>query len=119
MGDQLDFNWDKGGRLYNPGDDSHQRIKKEDRLTGIKINNESVCEIDVNASYLSIFYGLLGHPLPNKKDLYKVRGLHREIVKAWISTAFGKGQFPSRWPSLTSCPVKIPLKIGFASIFCT
>ena len=106
MGDQLDFNWDKGGRLYNPGDDSHQRIKKEDRLTGIKINNESVCEIDVNASYLSIFYGLLGHPLPNKKDLYKVRGLHREIVKAWISTAFGKGQFPSRWPAKAKAALK-------------
>ena len=97
MGDDPNFNWDKGGRLYNPGDDSHQRLKKEDRLSSIKINNETACEIDVNASYLCIFYQIVGHPLPKKRDLYRVPGLHRKIVKAWITTAFGKGQFPTRW----------------------
>ena len=106
MGNQPDFNWNKGGRLYNPGNDSHQTLKKAARLSKIKINNESVCEIDVNASYLSIFYGLLGYPLPTKTDLYKVRGLHREIVKAWISSAFGKGQFPTRWPAKAKAELK-------------
>ena len=99
MGDKPDFKWNKGGRLCNPGHDSHQRLKKEERLTNIKINREAACEIDVNASYLSIFYALVGHPLPKKADLYKVSGLHREIVKAWISAAFGKGEFPARWPT--------------------
>ena len=106
MGDQPDFNWNKGGRLYNPGNDSHQRLKKEDRLSNIKINNESVCEVDVNASYLSIFYGLLGHSLPAKTDLYEVHDLNREIVKAWISAAFGKGKLPSRWPPKAKAELK-------------
>jgi len=106
MGDQPDFYWNKGGRLYSPGEDSYQRMKKEGRLSSIKINNEIAVEIDVNASYLSIFYGMLGEPLPNKPDLYKVRGLHREIVKAWITSVFGGGRFPARWPSRAKAELK-------------
>ena len=101
MGDDPSFNWDKGGRLYSPGKDSYQKLKKERRLSAIRINHEPVAEVDINASYLSIFYGINCRRLPAKKDLYKVPRLHREIVKAWINSAFGKGTYPTRWPSET------------------
>lgn len=99
LGDQPDFYWNKGGRLSCPGKDNYQELKKQYRLSNIKINNESIAEVDINASYLSIFYGLTGRKLPAKDDLYQVPGLHRTIVKAWITAAFGKGTFPTRWPS--------------------
>ena len=99
MGDEPYFDWNKGGRISCPGKDSYQKMQKKVRLKTIKVNNESVAEVDINASYLSIFYGLSGHSLPKKDDLYAVPGLHRDIVKTWITTAFGKGTFPSRWPS--------------------
>ena len=99
MGDEPSFNWDKGGRLYSPGKDSYQKLKKEQRISIMRINHEPVAEVDINASYLSIFYGMNGYPLPAKEDLYKVPGLHRSIVKAWINSAFGKGALPTRWPS--------------------
>ena len=99
MGNEPSFNWDKGGRLYSPGKDSYQKLKKEQRLSTMRINHEPVAEVDINASYLSIFYGMNGHRLPTKEDLYKIPGLHRKIVKAWIHSAFGKGALPARWPS--------------------
>tara|TARA_B110000211_G_C14027213_1_gene530458 strand:+ start:104 stop:1429 length:1326 start_codon:yes stop_codon:yes gene_type:complete len=99
MGDEPDFDWNKGGRLSSPGKDNYQRPKKEQRLSTMRINHESIAEVDINASYLSIFYGMAGHKLPKKDDLYKVPGLHRDIVKAWITAAFGNGAFPTRWPS--------------------
>jgi len=99
MGDDPSFNWDKGGRLYSPGRDSYQKLAKQQRLSTIKINDEPIAEVDINASYLSIFYGMNGYPLPTKEDLYEVPGLQREIVKAWIHSAFGKGTSPARWPS--------------------
>ena len=99
MGDDPSFNWNKGGRLYSPGKDSYQKLKKEQRLSNMRINHEPVAEVDINASYLSIFYGMNAYRLPLKEDLYKVPGLHRKIVKAWINAAFGKGTYPTRWPS--------------------
>ena len=99
MGDQPEFNWNKGGRISCPGNNSYQKLKKIFRLKNITLNNESIAEVDINASYLSIFYGLIGYYLPAKDDLYEVPGLHREIVKAWITAAFGQGVFPTRWPS--------------------
>ena len=99
MGDHPSFKWNKGGRLYCTGKESYQKLKKQERLGNIKINDESIVEVDINASYLSIFHGLNGYKLPAQEDLYKLTSLHRDIVKAWINAAFGKGIFPSRWPS--------------------
>ena len=43
----------------------------------------------INASYLTIYHGLLGVPLPDKEDIYAIDGLPREVVKAWFSVSFG------------------------------
>ena len=99
MGDSPVFCWNKGGRLSCPGRDSYQRMKKQQRLARVKINGESVAEVDINASYLSIYHGMLGETLPNREDIYDIPGLHRDIVKAWITAAFGNNKLPTRWPS--------------------
>jgi hypothetical protein len=99
MGDIPLFNWDKGGRLNCPGQDSYQRLKKQQRLKTVTINGEPVVEVDINASYLSIYHGILGRPLPKRDDIYDIPGLHRDIVKAWITAAFGNNKLPIRWPS--------------------
>ena len=99
MANSPDFYWNKGGRLNCPGIDSYQRIKKNDRLSSLKINGESIVEVDINASYLSIYHGLLKEPLPDREDIYSIPDLHRDVVKGWITAAFGNNKLPLRWPS--------------------
>ena len=62
-GDKEFFNWNRGGRLYCLGDDSYQMMKKARRLR-MTYNGELVSEIDVNASWLTVFAGLVSQKLP-------------------------------------------------------
>ena len=91
----FDFQW--GGRLYGVGDDSYQTIKKTERQK-MTIGGEDVVEIDINASYLTIFHGMAGYPLPNRDDLYAIGGYNRTIVKAWITATIGHHGFHTKWP---------------------
>ena len=93
--DGFDFQW--GGRLYGVGDYNYQTIKKTDRQK-MTIGGEKVVEIDINASYLTILHGISDHPLPNRNDLYAIRGCNRTIVKAWITATIGHYGFHARWP---------------------
>ena len=93
--DGFDFQW--GGRLYGVGDYSYQTIKKTERQK-MTIGGEEVVEIDINASYLTILYGIAGYPLPNRDDLYAIGGYNRTIVKAWITATIGHHGFHTRWP---------------------
>ena len=93
--DGFDFHW--GGRLYGVGDYSYQNIKKTERQK-MTINGEEVVEIDINASYLTLLYGIAGYPLPNRDDLYAIGGYNRVIVKAWITATIGHHGFHTRWP---------------------
>ena len=99
-GDDPDFHWNKGGRLYSLGEDSYQRLKKDQRLQ-MRINGEPVSEIDVRASFLTILYALNGARLNPTWDPYDVEGLPRDVVKAWITITLGHDKFPIRWPSET------------------
>ncbi len=65
------------------------------------INGEPVVEIDINASYLLILYSLLDHPLPDRKDLYEIPDLSRDVVKAWMTSTLGFDKFHTRWPIKT------------------
>lgn len=96
-GDDPDFNWNKGGRLYATGRDSYQSMKSEERKH-ITIDGELTAEIDVKASHLTIFYGMMGKDLPNRNDPYDPVGVPRYAVKRYINTAFGKHALPDRWP---------------------
>ncbi|HKD30994.1 MAG TPA: hypothetical protein VKC66_34435 [Xanthobacteraceae bacterium] len=92
------FDWDLGGRLYSQGKQNYQRLSGADRLK-IIINGQSVCEVDVKASALTIFQALGGHPLDfsDNLDPYALAGLPREVVKGFITATFGNGQFPTKW----------------------
>jgi hypothetical protein len=67
QGDDPSFNWNKGGRLYSQGDDCYQRLSQDDRLR-MTINGEPVCEIDIRASYLTIYHAHHGAPLDPERD---------------------------------------------------
>lgn len=91
------FNWDLGGRLYGVGDNNYQMLKKVQRLN-IKINDEAVVELDINASYLRILHGLRGFVLPASEDIYAIDGIDRALVKAWVACTFGHTKFHRAWP---------------------
>ena len=60
-GDETGFNWNYGGRLYSqPAATNYQQMSKRARLK-MTINGEAVAEIDIRASYLTLFYGWFGN----------------------------------------------------------
>ena len=91
------FNWDRGGRLYAVGDESYQMMKKRDRLA-MRINGEPLVELDVNASFLRVFASIVGSPLPSGNDIYVGGGIHRDVIKAWVTATLGHKGFHKRWP---------------------
>ena len=97
-GDNPSFNWNLGWRLYGVGEDSYQLLKKVERAK-IKINDEPVVELDINASYLRILHGIRDIPLPKSKDIYAIEGIDRALVKAWVSSTLGHTGFHKSWPA--------------------
>ena len=91
------FKWDRGGRLYAVGDESYQMMKKRDRLS-MRINGEPVVELDVNASFLRVFASMVDSPLPSGNDIYVGGGIHRDVIKAWVTATLGHKGFHKRWP---------------------
>jgi hypothetical protein len=98
--DPKSYRWNRGGRLYSDGGDSYQFVNREER-SKIKIDGAKTVEIDIKASHLTILYGLAGLKLP-KTDPYAVKGLDRDIVKAWFVILFGSAAYPKRWSKETS-----------------
>ncbi len=99
-GDHPSFAWNKGGRLYSQGDDSYQRLSRDDRLR-MTINGEEVCEIDIRASYLTIYQAHYGAPLDRERDPYALSGFPaeaRNIIKLWFVATFGNNGHLDRWP---------------------
>jgi hypothetical protein len=95
-GDAATFNWNKGGRLFGVGEESYQRLKKELRWA-MRINDEPVVEIDVQASHLTMLYALQGEHLDTSHDPYNIEGLPRAVVKAWVTMTLGYDRFHARW----------------------
>jgi hypothetical protein len=67
------------------------------------IDGKPVCELDIKASYLTIFHAQEDQPLdfannPDPYDLPELSATPRDVVKAFITATFGNGQFPVRWP---------------------
>jgi hypothetical protein len=96
-GDDEDFAWDKGGRLYAVGG-GYQSIKKHERKL-IRINGEATVEVDISASHLTILHGLMMVELPQGKDPYAIPGLDRGPVKRFVTATMGNGKIPIRWPA--------------------
>lgn len=94
--DRTDFDYNHGGRLYHADGQGYIGMSK-DKQSLIKINGESVVEIDINASYLTIMHGLKQQPLPNRGDIYDIGDLPREVVKKWFAISFGLQKFHKQW----------------------
>jgi len=100
-GDDPTFSWNLGGRLYSQHPHSYQSMSAEKRLK-MTINDKPVAEIDIKASYLTIFLALNGIQLDIDADPYELPGLgaeHRPAVKSWMVATFGSSKPAVRWPS--------------------
>jgi len=100
-GDHPKFDWNMGGRLYSYGEFNYQQLDRSQRLR-MTINGEPVCEIDIRASYLTIFHALYDEPFDPTNDPYKVAGLGpeaRDVVKMWITASFGNNAPITKWPT--------------------
>jgi hypothetical protein len=101
-GDEAGFNWNYGGRLYSqPPATNYQQLSKRARLK-MTFNGEAVAEIDIRASYLTLFYGWYGAQLDFNSDPYRLPGLGvagRDAVKLWMVATFGSPKPISRWPT--------------------
>jgi hypothetical protein len=103
-GDHPDFAWNMGGRFYSQGNASYQKMSKDQRLR-MTIDGEAVCEIDIRASYLTIFHAWNGAYLDPRRDPYELPGLGpeaRPVVKAWFHAMFGSDGHLTKWPKDTA-----------------
>ncbi|WP_271615226.1 hypothetical protein [Bradyrhizobium sp. CCBAU 51627] len=100
------YRWDKGGRLYSypQNAECYQRLGEDTRL-GMRIDGESVVEIDISSSYLTIFYAWCDQKLDTDPDAYAgILGpteLDRQVAKFWINASFGNGSLLTRWAKFT------------------
>ncbi len=90
------YNWDAGGRMYDIDQNGYQKLSEEKRAQ-MTINGEPVTEIDIEACFLTILFGLLRVPLPNS-DMYAIDGIKRPIVKSWMTISLTNGKLLDRWP---------------------
>ena len=96
------YRWNKGGRLYSQpqGPSCYQSQPKAERLK-MRVNGESVTEIDISSSYLTIFYSLCDQQLDTTRDAYAdILGptqLDRHLAKFWINASFGNSKLLSAW----------------------
>jgi len=101
-GDDPLFNWDRGGRLYSqPANTNYQQQSGTDRLK-MTINGLPVVEIDLRASYFTIFCAWHGIQLDPDEDPYVVPELGEEarsVVKLWVAATFGNTAPLRKWPS--------------------
>ncbi|WP_157223379.1 hypothetical protein [Rhodovulum sp. PH10] len=100
-GNDDNFHWNKGGRLYSQGDETYQRLNKEERLR-MTMDGEPVSELDIRASYLTILHSVHGCPLDQSNDPYVLPelGLNaRGAVKSWCAVTFGSEKHFDRWPT--------------------
>jgi hypothetical protein len=102
-GDDPRFDWNLGGRLYSPGKTSYQQMLRAQRST-LSISGEPVCEIDISASYLTIFLSRHGEQIElGKADPYAKDELvseDRDAVKQWFVATFGSGDFVKKWSKM-------------------
>ena len=62
------------------------------------INGQPVAEIDIKASFLTIYHAILGEPLEGSTHPYTLAGIDRSIAKLWMVASFGNSKPATRWP---------------------
>jgi hypothetical protein len=101
-GDDPDFDWNKGGRLYSQHMKGSYQLMTGAQRRLMTINGEPVAEIDIRASYLTIFLSMHGIQLDDTKDPYELEGFgseHRVAVKSWFTGTFGSKRPIRKWPT--------------------
>ena len=104
MSDRLPYAWDKGGRLYlqpSMPATNYQQMDSDQRLE-LRLDGKQVAEIDISASYLTIFYAWHGEQIDPATAYTNIIGpdeLDRAIVKTWVNASFGNRGLLTRWPS--------------------
>lgn len=90
-----------GGRLYSQHFSESYQVLSAAKRAAMTINGEPVAEIDIRASYLTIFLAMHDVQLDTEKDPYEIEGPeapHRSAVKAWMVATFGNAKPIRRWP---------------------
>src|SRR5215211_2077375 len=91
----------RGGRLYSQPPmpaTNYQNMPQEQRLK-LQMSGEPVSEIDISASYLTIFYAAHGKRI-EMNDAYSIVGpdaMDRAIVKFWVNASFGNSSLIAKW----------------------
>jgi hypothetical protein len=92
----------RGGRLYSQPPmpaTNYQNMPQERRLE-LRMNGERVSEIDISASYLTIYYAAHGQRVKMDDAYSNIVGpdpLDRAIVKFWVNASFGNSSLIKRW----------------------
>ena len=92
----------RGGRLYSQPTmpaTNYQNMPQERRLK-LRIDGEPVSEIDIGASYLTIFYAAHRQRIKTDDAYNSIIGpdaLHRAIVKFWVNASFGNRSLITKW----------------------
>ena len=66
----------------------------------LRLDGKQVAEVDISASYLTIFYVCHGEQIDPATACTDVIGpgeLHRAIVKTWVNTSFGNSGLLTKW----------------------
>jgi hypothetical protein len=94
----------RGGRLYSQPPmpaTNYQNMSQERRLK-LRMDGETVSEIDISASYLTIFYAAHRQRIKTDDAYNNIIGpdaLHRAIVKFWVNASFGNRTLITKWSS--------------------
>jgi hypothetical protein len=92
----------RGGRLYSqpPMPATNYQSMPQERRLELRMDGEPVSEIDISASYLTIFYAAHGKRIEMNDAYSNIVGpdaLDRAIVKFWINASFGNSSLIAKW----------------------
>ena len=94
----------RGWRLYSQPPmpaTNYQNMPQERRLK-LRMDGEPVSEIDIGASFLTIFYAAHGQRIKMDDAYSRIVGpdaLDRAIVKFWVNASFGNRSLITKWSS--------------------
>lgn len=96
-GDAPGFDWQRHGRFYSlQAGEAYEQLGGSERLQRITIGGERVSEADLRASQLVLLYALMQEAFSAAADPYTIGDLDRELVKAWVAQALGRGDVEAR-----------------------
>ena len=92
----------RGGRLYSqpPMPATNYQSMAQERRLELRLDGERVSEIDISASYLTIFYAAHGQRIKAEDAYSNIIGptaLDRAIVKFWVNASFGNRSLITKW----------------------